>query len=127
MAVLLGLQVAVAPPVAAGECSMLGLLCGRLHHYSPDAGLDIAILVRCRYGDPRTTHAVPEGGSSRLECRDADEVYNRVGQEIWCKVANGFLLGEAYQWRRRFAAPGWHKITDAFQDGRGCTVRVARA
>lgn len=113
----------IATPAYAGECTILGV-CGTIKHYTPDGGLDPAIIIRCDLGDPTTKHNLWEGETSTKYCKDTDEVWNRVGEEIWCKypTTTSYLTGD-YTWIKRFDDAGWHKINDIWDDGWGCTIR----
>lgn len=112
-----------AAPASARECTIPYVLCGQVKHYAPDTGYDAPILVRCQFGNPASKWWVTEGRSSSSYCPDVDQIGVRKNEEIWCKQP---LDGVGSYWRKRFDAPGWHKINDLFDDGYGCTVRRDR-
>lgn len=99
-------------------------MCGEIYHYSPDDGYDPAIIVRCDYGVPASQRWIQEGEHSTYYCNDVDEIYVRDGEELWCKMPIDPWMGATYEWQKRFDATGFHKITDTWDDGFGCTLRV---
>lgn len=122
-AVLASVLFAPAPAAQAGGCTG-GVVCGVIKHYTPDAYYDPAILIRCDFGKSSTNKSLYEGESSKKYCADTDEVYVRSGEEIWCKYYSTTVgQGTLYSWVKKFDATGWHKISNAFNDGAGCTLR----
>lgn len=107
-----------AKPASAGKvCDYTGV-CGTIKHYSPDNGYDVSIIVRCKYGVSSSKRYVPEGRSSKSYCKDTDQVYVRINEEILCRHYD--RNGRAY-WYKQFDATGWHKINDAFN--RSCILQ----
>lgn len=102
----------VQPASAGILCDTTGQ-CGTIKHYSPDSGYDAPIAIRCNYGSG-PTRFVYEGQSSKLRCRDTDQVYVRANEEIRCRTLSG-------AWFTRFDAKGWHKIKDTFTQS--CVVQ----
>jgi len=113
----LGISFAVPAPANAGECSYG--LCGIIKHYSPDAGYDAAIIIRCDWSSSTTlsgAHYLTEGQSSKTYCTDTDQVYMRAGDELWCITGDRF--GTYFE--KVMDATGWHKIDDLFD--RSCVL-----
>jgi hypothetical protein len=113
-----GVFVAVEPAEAGFPCDNFNI-CGTVKHYSPDAGYDAPIAIRCNLGTGPTKF-VYEGQSSKLRCHDTDEVYVRDNEEFVCRTVVNGPHGDYYTWQRVFDAKGWHKITDEFN--RSCVL-----
>lgn len=108
----------VPQPASAGTLCDTTLVCGTIKHRSPDTGYDVSIIIRCKYGDASSKRYVAEGQSSKKWCRDTDQVYVRINEEIRCLYYD--RSGRAY-WVTKFDATGWHKINDAFN--RSCVMQ----
>lgn len=118
LALVLTTLVIGARPAAAGTLCDTTLVCGTIKHRSPDTGYDVSIIIRCKYGVASSKRYVAEGTSSKKWCRDTDQVYVRVNEEIRCLYFS--RSGQAY-WSTTFDAAGWHKINDAFN--RSCVMQ----
>lgn len=124
LALVMALALLVPTGAASADEACLPVKsCGSIYHYTPDSGRDTPILVRCDINSGPWLR-VYEGQSSRRHCNDTDAIWNRAGEEIWCKMLVGSPSDQVWVWQRKFDATGSHKIDNWWNDGQGCTIRA---